>query len=466
MIKFPKTKPFIKLIEKHPLRYFLITLGILVALIVIGNKLRQPKKTETAKPPAKSVSIYSVDDVPKVNFSAFIEKSGVLQITSQSAGIVSKVYVKAGQHIRKGAPILALSNNFSGGNILTVSRQLAEKQNQLSESTYDIQKDLISRQREIANQSETNFEKMREITSQSISDTQSSINMNNEIISQLNTNIQNLSSDPVGNATLILSSKQLLSQFTSANNQLNSALRAAQYQSDSNNPPSKLADEQRNLTLRQLDMQEKSLDINREISRLQVTLARINESMMYPVAPSDGVIEQVFVKPGQQINPGTTLVVFSGSGENTIKATVYLPKEMAQNISKTVNTNFYIDGKTIVAEPSYISREATNGNLYSASFILPASDYGSLTDKSYIEASVPIGYPDTTSSVAYVPIDSIYQTENSAWLFLIKNGVAKSQEVKLGEVFGSFVRVEEGLSHGGEIIVDRNVIDGDFVTAK
>lgn len=452
--------------KQHPTRTFFGLLALLIAMIAIGNKLRQPKTEAKAKPTIKAVSTYKAGTVPRANFSAYIEKSGVVQIVSTTGGIVYQVNVTDGQAVNKGTLLVSLANNYYGGNALSLNRQLAEKSNQLTEQTYDTQKDLVNRQREIANQNASNFEKLRDITNQSIADTQNSINLNNEVISTLNTNIQNLSADPAGNASLILSSKQLLSQFQSANNQLNAALRSAQYQADTNNPPSHLADEQKNLAMKQLDIQDKSLDINREISRLQLAIARVNEATMYPAAPQNGIVEQVLVRPGQMVGAGTPLLVFSGSSNKTLKATVYLPKEIAKNLSKTEATNFYIGNKTVAAMPTYVSQEATNGNLYAAVYLLPAENYADTTDKSYVQASLPIGYPDTSMAAAFVPLDAIYQTQDSAWIYVDENNIARAKEVKLGDVFGSFVQVESGLEKGGEVILDRNVSDGDQVASN
>jgi multidrug resistance efflux pump len=459
-------KKFESILERRPLRSFLIALGILLTLIVVGNKLRKPKEVQVAQKNTKEVSVYSIAEAPKIKTTAEVEKSGVVRITSAMSSIVYKINVKDGQKVKKGTPLITLNSNYSGGNVLTLGRQLAEKQNQIVESTYTDQKDLLARQREIANQSQTNFEKMRDIANASIDDTKNIINLNSNIISTLNTNIQNLSADPINNAQLILATQQMLSQFQSANNQLNSALRSAQYQSDTNNPPSKLSDEQKNITLKQLDNQDKTLDLNRELSSLQLKIARVNESQMYPMAPSDGIVEQVLVREGQQVNPGTPILVFSSTTKNTLKIVAYLPKNIAEKVSKLENSTLVIGSKSVETLPVYVSSEAVNGNLYAVIFMLPVDNYKEVGDKEYIEAQIPIGYPDTAAAAIYVPLDSVYQTQDEAFVFILDGSKAKAAKVRLGEVFGSFVRVNEGLTSGDKVISDRNILDGDDVVVK
>lgn len=456
----------LKFIEAKPLISICVLILILVAMIVVGNVLRRPKSTTTVKQPSKMVSIYKVGSVPKLSFQAQIEKSGVVQITAQTGGIVSYINVSEGSKVGRGSQLLSLANNYTGGNAMSLSRELAQKQNEYTESIYPIQKDLINKQRDVVNLNQTNFEKVREITNQSVSDTQNLINLNNEIISTLDTNIQNLSVDPVGNATLILTSKQLTSQFKSANNQLNSALRSASYQADSGSPPSALSADQKSIALSQLDIQDKSLDLGRDVSALQLKLARINESLMYPASPFAGTVEKVFVRPGQAVSPGTPLVTISGGSNTELSATVYLSKEMSMSVSKIDPATFHINGKEVTALPMYISKEAVSGNLYAAIYHLPVTEYVNVTDKSYITADLPMGYPDTNSAVPYLPLDTIYQTQEESYVFVNENGVTATKKVELGDVIGNYVQIKSGLKNGDMIIEDRNIVGGQAVEIK
>ncbi len=458
---------FLVMAEKRPLRTFLTVLGLFVLLIIAGNLLRKPKAVTKPAPEPKAVTTFSIGTAPKIAFQAQVEKSGVIQISAQMGGIVSRVNVKDGMSVKKGTQLIALASNYYGGNALSVSRQIAEKQNQIAQDNYQTQKDLISQQREVANQTETNFEKLRDITDQSINDTNNLINFNNSFIASLNSQLQALLVDPVGNSAAINALKGQLSQLQSANLQLNTASRNSQFQTNQDNPPTQLAELQQDITLKQLDIQDTTLDISLEISALSVRLARINEATMFPGAPADGVVQQVLVRPGQQVNPGTPLLIFSASGNQNVKATVYVSREMAQNVSKTEPTTFTIGDKTVDALPTFVSQEAVSGNLYAAIYLLPVENYDQLTDKGYITAMIPVGYPQTTAAAPFIPIDAVYQTQDEALVFVIdQNGKAAAKSITLGDVFGSFVRVDQGLSNGDEVIIDRNVTGGDAVKAQ
>lgn len=453
------------IVERKPLTSFLIVLGILLTLIVSGNYIRKaPTQVQTYAEP-KPVALYTIGSVPKVTFQAKVEKSGIIHITAANAGIVSQINVLEGMKIVKGTKLLSLANNYTGDNIYTISRQLAEKQNTFVQQTYTQQQSIINLQRKLADESNDNFKQMRDITSSSIDSTQKIIDLNNQIITSLSTNIKNLEVDPVGNASLILSSQQMLSQFESANAQLSSGLKSAKYQINTENSPSKVSGTQKKLALAQLDLQAASLDLNRAISSLQLQIAKINESLTNPVAPFAGTVEHIKVRIGQTVTPGTELVVLSSSNSNNIKATIFLPKEIATNLSKTETTIFDIDGKKVEATPYYVSNEATDGNLYSAVYVLPNDIYTDITDGSYISAQVPVGYPNSNAAFPYVPLDTVYQTQDDSYLFIVENGKAKAQHIELGGVYGSYVSVKSGLKMGDILINDRTVVDGDSVKA-
>ena len=462
-------KRAVRLAERRPLASFFSVLGILFLLIVIGNLLRSPIVEPPKLKQPKQVEVYKIGAVPKITLQAQVEKSGVVQIIAQTAGIVQAIYVSEGGNISKGQRILSLSSNYQGGNALALSRQLAEKQNQLIEESYPLSKELISKQRDLANQTLSNFEKMRDITNQSVSDTQSLVDLNNNIISTLNETIRNLESDPgtaTSSASVILASKQMVSQFQSANLQLNNQLRSAQIQTDTDKPPTQLAQLSKDITLKHLDLQDKSLDLNREISKLQLSLARVNEALMYPATPFNGRIEKIFVRIGQAVNPGTPLAAITGTNNRSVKAVVYLSKEIALNTSKLEETVFMMGGKRVSVLPSYITNEAVQGSLFAVIYSLPQENFDMVGDKEYIETQVPIGYPDTGATIPYIPLDAVYQTENEAYVFVEHDGKAVSRKIELGEVMGRFVRVSSGLTSSDAVILDRSVIASDPVEVK
>ncbi len=451
-------------IKKRPLTNFYLALGAFLLLIILSSVLRPAIKPEaTQKAQTQEVTVYSIGSVPKMATQAQIEKTGVVKIVALTNGVVQKIYAKEGDTVGQGATIISLSSNYQGGNAASVQRQLAQNQYNASLDTFGLQKDLIGQQRTIATTSAENADRLREISGQSRDATRTLVDLNKTMLDSVSTNLTTLQNDPQADPTMIASLQAQKAQLLSGLIQAQSALSNADYQSAGDKPPADLTDLQKNLTLKQLDLQEKMLDINKESAHLQLQLAQISEALMYPVSPVKGTIQRIFVKEGDVVAPGVQLAVISQAGTNgTITAIAYVPGDSAARVSRIEPSIVHIGNATDSIYPYYISTEAVQGNLYAVYFAIPQQYTSDLTEKDYITIDIPIGYANTTAAISYVPLDAIYQTTDMAYLFVAQQGKAKSKTVKLGNVYGEVVEVY-GLQDGDQVIITRNVVNGDPV---
>ena len=458
-------RKFITHAEKRPVSTFLGLLLMLLGLIIISNVINRPKQiAQESNLVAKEVEVYTIGTSPKITVQAQVEKSGVIKVVALGSGVIGSINVEVGQEVGQGTSLVSMSTNYQGGNSFSVARQLAQVQFKNVAETYKTNKELIDKQRELAEKSDKNSDELRSISNQSLDSTKSLIALNSEILTTLNAQQADLEASNVGGANdaAILQTKQLRSQLMAGNNQLEAGLRASEYTGPDDKTPAEISNLSKDIALKQLDLQRKALNLNVEISKLNLTLAQINEAMMFPVSPVNGIVERIFVRQGQAVTPGTPLVQVSGSSESLI-AVALLSREMAEGISRAKVSTLHLGKETFDEAPFYVSNEATDGSLYTAHFQIP-SEYASLvTDKGYIVIEVPIDFPKTGSSVPFIPIDSVFQTQDQAFLFVAKNGKAESKKVSLGQVMGRFVEVSSGLKESDQVILNRNVIDGDPV---
>lgn len=453
-------------IKKNPIKSFYIVLSILIILIILGNILRTTKKKETREAvTAKKVKVYKLQDTPQIRANGTIRKSGVIEIVAQAPAIVQKIHVTEGSRVRKGALLLSLASNYQGGNALAAQRQIAAVQYQNSLDTYDMQKNAILKQKDIAQKTYDNANEMRDITKQSIDETKSLISLNESIISSLDSSLSTLELDPVTNAAVILSTKQLKSQYVSVLNQTKSGMRQSEYQVNGDKPQTKLNELQKEVTQNQLDIQLKMLDMNVEIGRLQVQLARIAEGTMNPVSPFAGTIQKVEVRLGQSVNPGSVLVVLAGDNGVDSSIIAYVSKAAASQIAANVSSKVYVNNQTVELVSSYTSTDAVLGNLYAIYYTLPKKYDHLVTDGSVVEIDIPFTTSDGAAKDTYIPLDTIHQTSNGAYVFIVDKSRATSKHIKLGEVFGEMVSVD-GLNGFENVIVDRTVVDGDRIEVQ
>ena len=235
------------------------------------------------------------------------------------------------------------------------------------------------------------------------------------------------------------------------------------------------------MTLKQLDLQEKTLDMNLEIARLNVQIASILESLMYPASPFSGRVERIHVKVGQSVNPGDPIAtIASNAGQVTVVALV--SKDIVQSISKIEPSIITTGDESFEITPLHVSSEPTDGRLFAVVYLLPqlgpasqsmmlkggevsssATPAGGSTDGQYVSVSMPVGFTDTNSIIPFIPLESVFQSEDESIVFVNENGIARARKVDLGYVTGRFVEVTDGLGKDDIVLLDRTLIEGDGV---
>jgi len=454
-----------KFIQRRPVLSFVAALLILLILIAAGNFLFKPKVAEvpTNNLP-KPVQIYTIGQAPKVTTQAQIQNSGVITIMAQSPGVIQTLNVKEGDQVTKNGNLISMSSNYAGGNAPAIQQSIAAKQLQLTNDTFNTQKDLIQKQRDVANASRDNTTQLTDISKQSIVDLQAIGDLNQNMLDTIKQNLANLESLPTTPETqaAILQAKSTQNQLQTAQNQVHQQVLNVQYQVNPSNPPTQLSSLQKELTLKQLDIQEKSLQSSKDIAGLQVALAAINISLLHPTAPFPATVEKILVREGQSVNPGTPLLVLSGSQQN-VTAVAKVPQTLARQISILEDSILHLGTTAVAVKPSFVSDVATDGLLYSVFYDIPAGYNNNLTDNDFITVEIPVGVIDTTSAVPFVPLDSIFQTQEHSYLYINQSGTVVSRTVETGDVLGSFVQIVKGLNQGDQVILNRNVVEGDRV---
>lgn len=451
-------------IQKRPMLSFFVVLGLLLLAIFASKTLSTPKIIETSKAVTpKEVQIYQVSSMPKVSFQGQVEKIGVIKIQSQTSAVVQKINVTEGQFVSKGTNLISLSTNYSGANAAGVQAQIAARQYQQITDTYSSQQDLINKQKDLSNTMRDNSSNLATISAQSKNETQSLIDLNQNILNSLNSNLADLKNNPPSpaNDAAILQAQQAISGFQAGQNQLQSAFRNLDYSTNTGNEPQHLIDLQRDITVKQLELQEKGLEMNRDITKLQLTLANIGASFFRPSAPISGTIERIHVHPLDVVNPGTPLVTIVGKNKS-LQLIVQVPANVAGELSQIEPATIHLNTSEQQLLPSFISSDATDGRLYSVVFNLPESAYNDVSDGDYVQVDLPI-QTEQTQGIYFLPLDAVSQTQDQSVVYVEKNNKVVAKNITLGNVSGKFVQVTSGLSGIEKVILNRNVVNGDQV---
>jgi multidrug efflux pump subunit AcrA (membrane-fusion protein) len=447
-------------IKRKPFTAFAITLIVLLGLIIIGNVAASlSKKEEKPKALVRNVQTYKIGDTAKVTYQGQVENSGVVTIVAQSGGVVQQINLTEGQPVAAGQTLVSLSSNYQGGNAPALQSQLAQAQLKNVLDTFDTQRDLINKQREQADQTNVNAQQLTTIQNNSIDDLQATISTNDAILTTLYTQLA--AAQQAGNAPLVLQLQQGIAQVQGGLTQLNTQLQTSQYQVTPTNPPTQLNNLQKDITKKQLDVQEKGLELSKTSAQIQANIAAVNAALMAPASPVQGTVERIHVHVGESVQPGAVIATISGVNKDTV-VNVLVPSEVAFLISRTEPSTITIGNGTVKSVPYYVSSVPTSGQLYSALYSVPANDAATATEGGYIAVEIPLN-AEIKRTDPYVPIDSVYQTQESAYVYVVSDKKVKTKEVTLGSVFGQYAQILKGLADGDEIILNRNVVAGEKV---
>ena len=458
---YNRTVTFIK---SRPLGSFLLVLGLLLILLIISKFIQQTPPESELQKVTKSVEVYSIGNGPKATYQARIDKTGVITIAAQSGGVVQDISVEEGDKVTRGQQIISLSSSYQGGNPASVQRQIAQTQYQNVLDTFGTQNSLIQNQRDVATASAENEQRTRDITRQSLGETSDLVNANQEQLDGINDTLKTLKQSNTNGASdpQIGELEGSALQLQSGLNQLRAAQRTSEYQASNENPPAIIATAQKEAALKQLDIQQKTLELNRDVAHLQVQLAYVSEAAFYPASPFTGTVQNIAVVKGQTVSPGTELATIAAD-EIESTASLQVPQAVAGMLSTGEPSIIQKKNKKISITPLFVSTEATSGQLYSVKYDIPSEYQNLFINGEYVTIEVPMKASDTSSAIPLIPIDAVYQTQDKAFVLVADKNKAVSKDIKVGEVFGNYVEVESGLKRGDQVILNRNVIADDAV---
>lgn len=455
------------LITRWPLASFFGLLALVIALIVIGNQLRKPKTEEaTQAPEPKQVLTYSLGTTPTLTVQAQVKNAGVLTIVAQTGGVVSKINVTEGDAVRQGQRLVSLSSNYQGGNAASLTRQLSQKNYQHIVDTLPTQQEIIQKNKDLAQKNETQAKELRAIGRAAQADTRSLIDENEAFLKDLSDQIDELKATNVnGSNTAALN--QLTGskiQIESALSGLRASLRASEYTNSDDKELAAMATISKDSTLKQLEIQEKALELNKDIALLNLRLAQVGESLMYPATPCSGVVEKIHVSVGQVVSPGTVIATVTAT-KSTTTVEAQVVGTIAEQVSVINPSTIHFDAKSIQLVPRYVSTQPTNGTLHSILFTLPEAEAANLNDGAYVTVSLPLG--SGVASDRFIPLDAVYFSQTGAYVYVADQTVtparAVTKKVNLGTVYGQMVEVVDGLAENEQVILDRTVVETDLV---
>lgn len=366
-------------IIKRPLLSFVGALLVLFLIIFVSDRLRmQTDDVVEQEVPVKMVETVRADNGQYAELSGRVEKDGVVTVIAHVSGIVHGLYVEDGQEVRKGQRIAYLSDTYGGGSSAAVGHQIAARQSQSQDETFEKRMSTIDDQRDDVPKKDD------------------------------------------------LESAIARKQFT---------------------------------------LEKRSAELDFDLTKLQEKQAAVSAARYAPVSPFTGVVDHVFVSRGETVNVGDRIAVVNAD-DQVISVSVNISPSLAGVVDVARPSKIFADGQEIEVLPRSLSRDVADDQSYVMTYVIAQEHADLFVHNEFVAINIPIEVQSDSARGVLVPLDAVRLMSEGSVIFVMENGVAHPKSVTTGEVVGGFIFVDGDIAPEDEIILNRNVFDGDHVTVS
>lgn len=461
----------ITIIRQKPLISFLSALILIVTLLFIArNFSKQEKVAKDIKTNKKPVEIFNIDEDFIYKIAAVNEEAETIEIFSQVPGIISNFYKSEGSQIRKDEPLLKISSNYSGLNQAEIQLSIAKNTQDLFEKNYEKQIQIINLQKELAEKNDNQSETLKEISKDTLKRSKEILSVSESLLEDIRRSKDALSNSNTNgqNDSQLAQIKQSEINLLSSINTLKSSIDQITFSTSDDREPAKISEITKEITIEQLDIQRNTLENTRKINQLNVNLAQINVDNFIPRSPCNGILNQIYLNKFDVVNPNTKVATIKCHDNLQITASAQIPSEIANRIDTNSKVILEYDGQILNASISYISKYPINDYQNKIKFLIKKENIKTAMPKNLnIKTSVKNNDPRNI----IVPIDSIYQSENKSLLYIpaktndSENYVAQYVEIKVQKILGAYAIIESEQKID-KVIVTRGILNNDLIELR
>jgi HlyD family secretion protein len=181
----------------------------------------------------------------------------------------------------------------------------------------------------------------------------------------------------------------------------------------------------------------------------------------FPIySPINGSVLRVLQESSAVVTPGTPLVELGDPSDLEVEIDVLSRDAVKIHSGDLVLLEHWggqkpLEARVRVVEPSGFTKISTLGVEEQRVWVIadlvdPPDQRLTLGDGFRVEARIVI---DEAQNVLRVPTSSVFRVKDKPAVFLVKDGVAHQQEVKIGRQNGLEAEIVEGLVEGDEIVL-------------
>lgn len=224
-----------------------------------------------------------------------------------------------------------------------------------------------------------------------------------------------------------------------------------------------LSNTEEDLALARLKKDRATRKSTLEQSILSTQLTNVSDAALKPKIFTSGTVQSIRVKRGDLVTTGQVLATIS-TPRGAITLEAFLDPKAIRLFDPTKEATLLIGKETIMLLPTYFSQGENENGLFSVLFTLSPAMAEKITNGEYLTISLPLRHQMNT--LALIPIDSLFQDENTASVLIERDGIAVPQIVTVGNLYGSYAEILSGLTNTDRVILSRSVIAGDHISVQ
>ncbi|MGE0680446.1 MAG: efflux RND transporter periplasmic adaptor subunit [Candidatus Binatia bacterium] len=182
--------------------------------------------------------------------------------------------------------------------------------------------------------------------------------------------------------------------------------------------------------------------------RLAITRKRLRDTRI--ISPVDGFVQQRFVNPGEYLSASSKM--FEVVVVDPLKLRVPVPERYARMAKLGLSMRIEVDALPGESFSGTLTRVAAGVDHATRSLLVEAeipNPDGKLRPGYFAHVTGVMG----EETVLFIPRTGLYRFAGVERVFVVKDGVAMSREVKAGVEEDEFVEIAEGLSASDRVII-------------
>ncbi len=352
----------------------------------------------------------TINEVTRGEFNDYIRVSGqvqpmtTVQISPQEGGVVEKIIIEEGSHVRAGDEILRLSNDNLDLQILNSEAELAEKENILRNTLISMEQQKLSlRQDQLQLQSDVNRLRRKYLQNKSLYE-EKLIAREDYLTSKEDYELA------AGKLQLV---KDRAKQ--------DSLYRAVE-----------------------IDQMQESLDNMRK----NMLMIRRRKDNLTIKAPIDGELGLLDVVLGQSVSAGTKIGQINNLDSYKIEAQI--DEHYIDRVTSGLSATFQRQNDSYDAVIRKVYPEVRDGK-FKADFKFGGEVPDNIRTGQTYYLNLQLGQPETA---VLVPRGTFYQKTGGKWIFVVspEGGKAVRREIRIGRQNPQYYEVLDGLNPGEKVI--------------